>query len=69
MKYYLDGELYQTLEKDEALKFCSKCGNCYKSVYDDNSEHLICFVGVIGIDLNEELENEDDNQCECWLRS
>jgi hypothetical protein len=69
MKYYLDGELYQTLTKDDALEYCSKCGHCYKEVYDDNSEHLICWVGVIGVDLTEELENEDDNQCECWLRS
>ena len=63
MKFYENSELVATLNNDEALDRCLKCSYCYHNVDGSHS----CMLGVEDFNLEEELENEDDNQIECWI--
>ena len=63
MKFYESGELVATLNNDDAIEHCLKCPYCYDNI---DGSHM-CTMGVGDFNLEDELENEDDNQLECWM--
>jgi hypothetical protein len=63
MKFYEHGELVATLAGDDAVERCLGCSYCY---HNGDGSHT-CIMGVEDWNLEEELENEDDNQLECWI--
>ena len=63
MKFYENSELVATLNNDDAIEHCLRCPYCY---HNTDGSHT-CTMGVGDFNLEEELENEDDNQLECWM--
>ena len=64
MRFYVNSELVATLNNDDALDHCKNCPYCYTV---DEEHHICMMLGVEELNLEEELENEDDNQLECWI--
>ena len=64
MKIYVNSELKMTLDNEDEIENCLNSYYCY----EDRDGLPACIMSEEDWAIfEEELENEDDNQLECWI--